>query len=128
MRRKTVPNRDAGFGQGCGRPPPALGQRFKARFLKTSTPSSIDGIEKHLGSGMIRGIGPTYAKKMVKAFGDKVFDVIEAQPDRLREVTSIGVVRAKRITDAWAEQKIVREIIVFLRACCMEVLSGASAR
>src|SRR5208337_751191 len=57
------------------------GQQFKARFLKTSAPSSIDGIEKYLGSGMIRGIGPVYAKKMVKAFGDKVFDVIEAEPN-----------------------------------------------
>ncbi len=81
----------------------AHGQQFKARFLKTSAPSSIDGIEKYLGSGMIRGIGPVYAKKMVKAFGEKVFDVIEAEPDRLREVTGIGAVRAKRIADAWAE-------------------------
>jgi exodeoxyribonuclease V alpha subunit len=85
----------------------AQGQQFKARFLKTSAPSSIDGIEKYLGSGMIRGIGPVYAKKMVGAFGEKVFDVIEAEPDRLREVTDIGAVRAKRITDAWAEQKTV---------------------
>src|ERR1700723_564653 len=92
------------------------GQQFKARFLKTSAPSSIDGIEKYLGSGMIRGIGPVYARKMVKAFGERVFDVIEAEPDRLREVTGIGAVRAKRITDAWAEQKIVREIMVFLHS------------
>ena len=92
------------------------GQQFKARFLKTSAPSSIEGIEKYLGSGMIRGIGPVYAKKMVKAFADKVFDIIEAEPARLREVTGIGAVRAKRITDAWAEQKIVREIMVFLHS------------
>src|SRR6476661_5445792 len=92
------------------------GQQFKARFLKTSTPTSIDGIEKYLGSGMIRGIGPVYAKKLVRAFGEKVFDVIEAEPDRLREVTGIGPVRASRITDAWAEQKIVREIMVFLHS------------
>ena len=65
---------------------------------------------------MIRGIGPVYAKKMVQAFGEKVFDIIEAEPDRLREVTGIGAVRAKRITDAWAEQKIVREIMVFLHS------------
>ena len=94
----------------------AHGQQFRARFLKTSAPSSIDGIEKYLGSGMIRGIGPVYAKKMVKAFGEKVFDIIEAEPDRLREVTGIGAVRAKRITDAWAEQKVVREIMVFLHS------------
>ena len=63
------------------------GQQFKARFMRTSAPTSIDGIEKYLGSGMIRGIGPVYAKKLVRAFGEKVFDTIEAEPDRLREVT-----------------------------------------
>ena len=92
------------------------GQQFKSRFMRTSAPTSIDGIEKYLGSGMIRGIGPVYAKKMVKAFGEKVFDMIEAEPDRLREVTGIGPMRAKRITGAWAEQKIVREIMVFLHS------------
>jgi len=87
------------------------GQQFKTRFMRTSAPTSIDGIEKYLGSGMIRGIGPVYAKKMVKAFGEKVFDIIEAEPDRLREVTGIGQVRAKRITDAWAEQKRLAEAL-----------------
>ena len=65
---------------------------------------------------MIRGIGPVYAKKLIDAFGEKVFDVIEAEPDRLREVTGIGQVRAKRITEGWAEQKIIREIMVFLHS------------
>ena len=92
------------------------GQQFKSRFMRTSAPTSIEGIEKYLGSGMIRGIGPVYAKKLVRAFGEKVFDVIEAEPDRLREVTGIGPMRAKRITGAWAEQKIVREIMVFLHS------------
>ena len=77
------------------------GQQFKARFMRTSAPTSIEGIEKYLSSGMIRGIGPVYAKKLVRAFGEKVFDTIEAEPERLREVTGIGLVRAKRITDAW---------------------------
>jgi exodeoxyribonuclease V alpha subunit len=54
---------------------------------------SIDGIEKYLGSGMIRGIGPVYVKKLVRAFGDKVFDTIEAESERLREVAGIGPVR-----------------------------------
>ena len=92
------------------------GQQFKARFIRTSEPSSVEGIEKYLGSGMIRGIGPVYARKLVRAFGEKVFDVIEAEPERLREVTGIGRVRATRITDAWAEQKVVREIMVFLHS------------
>ena len=78
------------------------GQQFKARFLRTSAPSSIEGIEKYLASGMIRGIGPIYAKKMIKAFGEKVFDIIEAEPARMREVDGIGPVRARRITTAWA--------------------------
>jgi exodeoxyribonuclease V alpha subunit len=92
------------------------GQQFKAKFLKASEPTSLDGIEKYLGSGMIRGIGPVYAKKLVRAFGEKVFDTIEAEPERLREVTGIGAVRASRITTAWAEQKIIREIMVFLHS------------
>src|SRR5215211_7553279 len=92
------------------------GQQFRAHFLRTSAPTSIDGIEKYLASGMIRGVGPVYAKKMVKAFGEKVFDIIEATPDRLREVNGIGPLRAQRITEAWAEQKIVREIMVFLHS------------
>src|SRR4029077_2203956 len=79
-------------------------------------PDSADGIEKYLSSGMIRGVGPVYAKKLVRAFGDKVFDIIEATPGRLREVDGIGPVRARRITAAWAEQKIVREIMVFLHS------------
>src|ERR1700747_3613795 len=92
------------------------GRQFRAQFLKTSAPTSIDGIEKYLGSGMIRGIGPVYAKKLVRAFGEKVFDTIEAEPEHLREVTGIGAVRANRITTAWAAQKIIREIMVFLHS------------
>src|SRR4051794_27036071 len=92
------------------------GQQFKARFLRSSAPTSTDGIEKYLASGMIRGIGPGYARKLVKAFGEKVFDVIEAEPGRLREVSGIGPMRAERIASAWAEQKIVREIMVFLHS------------
>src|SRR5215216_3151038 len=92
------------------------GQQFRARFLRTSLPSSADGIEKYLSSGMIRGVGPVYAKKLVRAFGEKVFDVIEATPDRLREIDGIGPVRVASILAAWAEQKAVREIMVFLHS------------
>jgi exodeoxyribonuclease V alpha subunit len=79
------------------------GQQFKARFLRTSFPDSADGIEKYLSSGMIRGVGPVYAKNRVRAFGEKVFDVIEGAPDRLREVAGIGPVRAASILASWAE-------------------------
>src|SRR2546426_302663 len=92
------------------------GQQFKARFLRTSPPTSADGIEKYLSSGMIRGVGPVYAKKLVRAFGEKVFEVIETTPDRLRGVDGIGPVRAASILTAWAEQKAVREIMIFLHS------------
>src|SRR3974390_1476450 len=92
------------------------GLQFRAKFLKTSAPTSIAGIEKYLASGMIRGIGPAYAKRLLKAFGDQVFDVIQTAPERLREVDGIGPRRAERIVAAWAEQKIVREIMIFLHS------------
>ena len=90
------------------------GLQFKAHFLRTSAPTSVSGIEKYLGSGMIKGIGPIYAKRMVKMFGKDVFDIIEANPERLREVEGIGPKRAEKITSGWADQKVIREIMVFL--------------
>jgi exodeoxyribonuclease V alpha subunit len=79
------------------------GQQFKARFLRTSFSDSADGIEKYLSSGMIRGVGPGYAEEARACLGEKVFDVIEAAPDRLREVAGIGPVRAASILASWAE-------------------------
>jgi exodeoxyribonuclease V alpha subunit len=92
------------------------GRQFRASFLKTSPPTTLEGIERYLGSGMIRGIGPIYAKRLVRGFGEAVFDLIEQQPDRLREVAGIGAKRAARIVAGWAEQKVVREIMLFLHA------------
>ena len=92
------------------------GQQFKASFLKASAPTTAEGIEKYLGSGMIRGIGPIYASKLVAVFGAEVFEVIEQAPERLRELPGIGKVRASRIAQAWADQKVVREIMVFLHS------------
>jgi exodeoxyribonuclease V alpha subunit len=92
------------------------GIQLKAHKLKTQPPTSLEGIEKYLGSGMIKGIGPVYATKLVKKFGDKVFDIIENQSKRLQEVEGIGTERRQRIKEAWAEQKVVREIMLFLHA------------
>ena len=92
------------------------GLQFKAAFLKASPPTTLEGIERYLGSGMIRGIGPVYAKKLVGAFGNAVFELIEQEPSRLREVTGIGPKRAARIVAGWAEQKVIREIMLFLHA------------
>jgi len=92
------------------------GLQFKADFLRATPPTTTEGIEKYLGSGLIKGIGPVYAKNLVKAFGEAVFDVIEREPGRLREVTGIGAKRAARITAGWADQKIIRAIMVFLHS------------
>src|SRR4051794_39942417 len=92
------------------------GLQFKAAFLRAAPPTTAEGIEKYLGSGMVKGIGPVYAKRLVEAFGEAVFDVVERQPDRLREVAGIGPKRAGRIVKGWADQKVVREIMLFLHA------------
>ena len=90
------------------------GVQFRAAFLKATQPTSKEAIEKYLASRMIRGIGPVYAKKLVAAFGDGVFEVIENNPGRLRRVPGIGAKRAKQIAKDWAEQRAIREIMLFL--------------
>ena len=92
------------------------GVQFKASFLKVAAPTTVEGIEKYLGSGMICGIGPVYARKLVRAFGEAVFEIIEQEPARLREVTGIGPKRAGQIIAGWAEQRVIREIMLFLHS------------
>ena len=92
------------------------GLQFKADSVRTSAPTSREGIEKYLGSGLIKGIGPVYAKKLVEKFGERVFSVIEEESARLEDVRGIGRERRKIIKDAWAEQKVVRDIMVFLHS------------
>jgi exodeoxyribonuclease V alpha subunit len=93
-----------------------FGLQFRADLLKSSAPTTREGIEKYLGSGMVKGIGPTYAKKLVEKFGEKIFDIIENESGRLQDVEGIGPMRRRRIKDAWAEQKVIREIMVFLHS------------
>ena len=90
------------------------GVQFRAGFLRSAPPTTAEGIEKYLASGMIKGIGPVYAKKLVRAFSEAVFDVIEQQPQRLQEVDGIGPKRADSIVAAWTDQKAIREIMIFL--------------
>ena len=92
------------------------GVQVKVSFLKATAPTTVEGIEKYLGSGMISGIGPVYAKKLVRAFGETVFDVIEQESGRLREVTGTGPKRAERIIAGWGEQRVIREIMLFLHS------------
>ena len=93
-----------------------FGMQFRADLLKSSAPTTREGIEKYLGSGMVKGIGPIYAKKLVEKFGEKIFDIIENESGRLQDVEGIGPMRRQRIKNAWAEQKVVRDIMVFLHS------------
>lgn len=90
------------------------GPQFKAQFLKVAPPTTEEGIEKYLGSGMIKGIGPVYAKKLVHAFKSSVFEVIEESPEKLKTIEGIGPHRASLIVKGWADQKSIREIMLFL--------------
>lgn len=92
------------------------GLQFKAEHLRCVLPSTLEGIERYLGSGMVKGIGPHFARTLVRAFGERVFDVIEDNPDELLALPGIGPKRKERVTRAWAEQKVIREIMVFLQS------------
>src|SRR3954466_1538370 len=92
------------------------GLQFKANVLKATPPTGADGIEKYLASGQMRGIGPAMAKRIVAAFGEGTFDIIEAAPERLTEVPGIGKFRASKIVAGWTDQKAIREIMIFLHA------------
>src|SRR5690242_3641588 len=91
-----------------------FGRQLRTESWETLRPTSIAGIEKYLGSGLIKGIGPTYAKRIIEAFGADALTIIDERPDRVLEVPGIGRKRAEQIRQAWAEQKSVRAIMVFL--------------
>lgn len=93
---------------------PAYGRQFTADFLESAPPASANGIERYLASGLIKGIGRGYAKKLIKAFGARVLDVIDREPERLRAIPGIGPKRADAILKAWREQRAIREIMLFL--------------
>lgn len=91
------------------------GDQFKISNFKSRLPASIHGIRKYLGSGMIHGIGKSYASKIVDHFGAKTLEVISQDSGRLYEIPGIGKTRAKAIKSAWDEQVAVRDIIIFLQ-------------
>jgi exodeoxyribonuclease V alpha subunit len=92
------------------------GQQFRAEMLTSTPPTTKEGIEKYLGSGMVKGIGPVCAKKLVDKFGEGVFDIIEKASARLEDVDGIGPKRRKRIKGSWDEQKVIRDIMIFLHS------------
>ncbi len=94
---------------------PKYGEQFRVDQYETLTPDTVEGIRKYLGSGLIKGIGPEMAKRIVKAFGPATLDVIEREPKRLLEVEGIGPKRLSGILKAWDDQKEIREVMIFLK-------------
>ncbi len=92
------------------------GLQFKAGELSVVPPATIEGIERYLASGMVKGVGQHFAKVLVTAFGEKVFTVIENEPERLLALPGIGKKRMETVVEAWQEQKVVRDIMVFLQS------------
>lgn len=95
---------------------PQFGRQFKIARFESILPSTITGLKKYLGSGLIRGIGPKFAERIVDFFGKDTLTVIDQYSGRLKEVPGIGAERAGRIRLAWVEQKAVREIMIFLQS------------
>ena len=94
---------------------PRYGRQFEVRSYSTVLPATIQGIQRYLGSGLIKGIGPVMAERMVAHFGTGILRIIEEEPQRLVEVPGVGPKRTKLVAAAWEEQKAIKEVMVFLQ-------------
>jgi exodeoxyribonuclease V alpha subunit len=92
------------------------GRQFRAEKCQQILPATVEGLRRYLGSGMIKGIGPVMANRIVRKFGVKTLEVIDQDPGRLREVLGIGAKRVKQIETAWEEQKAIKEVMIFLQS------------
>ena len=92
------------------------GRQFQAEECEQSLPATTEGIKRYLGSGMIRGIGPVMAERIVDLFGEDTLDVIDYEPERLREVLGIGRKRVRSIIKSWDEQRAIKDVMIFLQS------------
>lgn len=95
---------------------PAHGLQFEVKEYRTEAPADLNGVIKYLGSGLIKGIGPVYAEKIVNRFGIETLDIIDLEPERLLEIPGVGEKRVDKIRECWEEQKSVRDVMIFLQA------------
>jgi exodeoxyribonuclease V alpha subunit len=95
---------------------PKHGRQFQVELCEKSVPASAEGIKRYLGSGLIRGIGPVMAERIVDRFGEQALDVIELEPGRLQEVPGIGPKRVAGILKAWDEQRAIKDVMLFLQS------------
>lgn len=91
------------------------GRQFQMETFEEALPATVYGIEKYLGSGLVKGVGPKYARRIVQRFGKDTLTVIEEDPEKLLEVDGIGRLRVDRIKKSWEEQKEIKNIMVFLQ-------------
>lgn len=103
------------YCEGSWKNHPTYGRQFEVTSYRVSAPADILGITKYLGSGLIKGIGSVYAKNIVDHFGIETLNVIEKSPERLKEVKGLGKKRSALIINCWAEQKTVRDVMIFLQ-------------
>jgi exodeoxyribonuclease V alpha subunit len=101
---------------------PRHGEQIKVEALVPIAPSTLEGLSRYLGSGLIEGVGPAFAKRIVATFGMKSLDVLDREPQRLREVSGIGGRRAEQIAKTWAAQRAMSGVMMLLQA------HGASAQ
>ncbi len=94
---------------------PRFGQQFRVENFIPILPASVKGIEKFLSSGLIKGVGPVLAQRIIKKFGGKTIDIISKTPDKLKEVEGVGDVKLKELKKSWAENQNIRDLIIFLQ-------------
>jgi exodeoxyribonuclease V alpha subunit len=95
---------------------PKFGPQFKVESFIPVLPSSTKGIEKFLSCGLIKGIGPVLAKRIIKKFGEQTLDILSHKPDRMKEVDGVGAVKLREIKKSWEEHQDIRDLIIFLQA------------
>ncbi|MFC4560521.1 AAA family ATPase [Nocardiopsis mangrovi] len=105
---------------------PQYGRQFIVEDYTTVLPATVQGVRRYLGSGLVKGIGPRLAERIVEYFGVEALDVIETTPERLIEVPKLGPKRTKLIADAWEEQKAIKEVMVFLQG--IEISTSLAVR
>ncbi len=92
------------------------GRQFQVELCEQSLPATTEGIRRYLGSGMIRGVGPVMAERIVNRFGDETLEVIDHDPERLLTVLGIGQKRVRSILKSWAEQRAIKDVMIFLQS------------
>src|SRR3990167_5898190 len=104
------------FCKGSWKNHPTHGKQFEVSDYTVESPSDVIGIQKYLESGLVKGIGPVYAKKIVDRFGVDTLNVIDNTPHRLLEIEGLGRKKVEKLKECWQQQRAIREVMVFLRA------------